>query len=73
MVLSIAHMSMVIFPIIFYIFHMSGVKKTVKNKKNILEPRLVSYQYGHLVSDHALRRKQKCFILLQFFSFGGAH
>ena len=45
MVLSIAHMSMVIFPIIFYIFHMSGVKKNVKNPKNILEPRL-----GYLIS-----------------------
>ncbi len=41
MVLSIAHMSMVIFPIIFNIFHISGVKKPVKTKKNILEPRLV--------------------------------
>ena len=36
MVLSIAHMSMVIFPIIFYIFHMSGVKKKRKNQKKYL-------------------------------------
>ena len=36
MVLSIAHMSMVIFPIIFYIFHMSGVKKNRKNPKKYL-------------------------------------
>ena len=36
MVLSIAHMSMVIFPIIFDIFHMSGVKKTRKKQKKYL-------------------------------------
>ena len=47
MVLSIAHMSMVIFPIIFYIFHMSGVKKKRKNQKEILEPRLVYSLYVH--------------------------
>ena len=41
MVLSRAHMPMVIFPYIFNIFHMSGVKKNVKNKKKISELRLV--------------------------------
>ncbi len=35
MVLSRAHMSMVIFPHIFNIFYMSGVKKNVKNQKKI--------------------------------------
>ncbi len=39
-VLSIFHMSMVIFPDISHNFHMSGFKKTIKNKKKKL--RLVS-------------------------------
>ena len=49
MVLSIAHMSMVIFPIIFYIFHMSGVKKTRKNQKKYLRaaPRLVGTRLAY--------------------------
>ena len=46
MVLSIAHMSMVIFPIIFYISHMSGVTKKRKKQKNNLEPRLVLATFG---------------------------
>ena len=42
-VLSIFHMSMVIFPYIFHNFHMSGVKKSYKNQKQNLRaaPRVV--------------------------------
>ena len=48
MVLSIAHMSMVIFPILFHIFHMSGVKKIRKNQKKNLRAAPSIPKYSHM-------------------------
>ena len=68
MVLSIAHMSMVIFPFVFYIFHMSGVKKKRKKQqtKHRAAPSPCTSDSTHDVSIETLPEHHREWILNTF-------